>query len=772
MARAQTASACVQSDSIKGLAQSIAKPAYQRLLVAEPTLRRAVPILIIAFLITIFVGAFVQVMDQHRQKLAAVKRDLNATADLLSERIDRLGPTRGPTSPERLQSLLPTLLPSWGIATGRHVVIADADNRVIARIPPDAAGVTTEKLLDVLGSVQPLIQLGQRAGAAEVALSGGGSALVTLRALKSPALQIMVIQEQNEPLWRSDAALSITLSATTGFVVLILGFAFHWQSARAREADSINDVVRGRIDTALNRGRCGLWDWDLSRGRIFWSHSMFEMLGLDGNSELLTFGDVNALIRSDDIDLYELAGQLMSGQIDHIDQTFRMRHADGHWIWLRARCELSRPTGEAGPHLIGIAVDITEQKSLAERSVEADLRLRDAVETISEAFVLWDAENRLVLCNSHFQNLHKLPDSAVVPGTAYETVIEVGRMPEVRNRRAGSLETEQGARTFEAQLDDGSWLNISERRTKDGGYVSVGTDITKIKLHEQMLLENDARLRASVTDLQRSQMKLERQAHELADLAQKYSQEKTRAEDASQAKSKFLANMSHELRTPLNAIIGFSEIMSSGMFGPLGSGKYQEYCRDIFSSGQYLLEVINDILDMSKIEAGRVKLDLEEFSLTDTLQESLRVVSGRAESKGLELYADIPDDLPIVADRRATMQIAINLLSNAVKFTPEGGKVTLRGRLRDEQVVMMISDTGIGIAPQSLARLGRPFEQVESQLTKRYQGSGLGLAIAKTLTALHGGSMRLRSRPGAGTVVMISLPCHPHIDAKEVSVAA
>src|SRR2546423_4689952 len=246
-------------------------------------------------------------------------------------------------------------------------------------------------------------------------------------------------------------------------------------------------------------------------------------------------------------------------------------------------------------HQNGIAVKITEQKGLAEKTVEADLRLRDAIETIPEAFVLWDAEDRLVLCNAHFQRLDGLPDSAVTPGTSYETVIEVGSMPEVRTRLHDAGNQAPGARTFEAQLDDGSWLHISERRTKDGGYVSVGTDITRIKEHEQKLVDNDLRLRASVIDLKRSQAELERQAGELADLAEKYSEERHRAEEANHSKSKFLANMSHELRTPLNAIIGFSEIMESGMFGSLGSEKYQEYCHDILTSGHYLLEVINEI---------------------------------------------------------------------------------------------------------------------------------------------------------------------------------
>jgi two-component system cell cycle sensor histidine kinase PleC len=760
MARANAASACVQSDSIKGLAQSIAKPAYHRLLIAEPALRRAVPTLIIAFLITICFGAIVQVVDHNRRERVSMKRDLLAVADVLAERLDRTGANRQDRAGfiDRLPGLLPGLIPSWGIAAGRHVIVTGADQRVLARIPIYSSLGDSSRILEVISAAQPLVTLAQQSDVTTITLPGGDTALAVQRIVKSLSGQVVVIQENTDSLWRSDAALSVTLSATTGFVVLILGFAFHWQSTRAREGDLINDAVRGRIDTALNRGRCGLWDWDLSRGRIFWSQSMFTMLGLETRSDLLTFGEVNALVKSDDIDLYEIADQLISSKIDHIDQTFRMQHTDGHWIWLRVRCELSQGAADAGLHLIGIAVDITEQKSLAEKTVEADLRLRDAIETIPEAFVLWDADDRLVLCNSHFQRLHKLPDSAVTPGTSYETIIEVGSMPEVRTRLAETSALAPGARTFEAQLDDGSWLHISERRTKDGGYVSVGTDITRIKEHEQKLVDNDLRLRATVIDLKLSQATLEQQALELVDLAQKYSDEKNRAEEANQSKSKFLANMSHELRTPLNAIIGFSEIMGSGMFGTLGSEKYQEYCHDILNSGHYLLEVINDILDMSKIEAGRMKLDLETLDLSKTLAESLRVVSGRAHDKHLVLDAEIETDIPVVADRRAVKQILINLLSNAVKFTPDGGKVVVRSRVLHDRIVLMIADTGIGIAPQSLRRLGKPFEQVEGQLTKTYQGSGLGLAIAKSLTNLHGGSMRLRSKLGTGTVVCVALP--------------
>ena len=751
------ASASASTDSIKGLAQSIAKPAYRRLLVAEPALRRAVPVLIIAFLVTMAVGAGVQVHDHRRAAISTIVTDIDSIADLVALRLDQATATTRNEAPRRAQELLDRALGTRATEGGRQILISDLDGNIVASAPMRYAG---RSLLDVLGPAQPLTTFTASAGVMETPLGDGSEAFATVRGLAAPLGQIAVIQPRDVALapWRSDTALTVTLSATTGFVVLILGFAFHWQATRAREADAIYDTVRGRIDTALNRGRCGLWDWDLARGRIFWSHSMFAILGLDARDDLLTFGEVSALVHPDDIHLYELAIQLADGKTRSIDRAFRMRHARGDWVWLRARCEIIRQRDGADPHLIGIAVDITEQKDLMEKTIAADLRLRDAIETIPEAFVLWDADNRLVLCNSNFQDLHDLPDEAIKSGTAYEQVVAAGRKPVVHTTGNHDAEPSPGARTFEAQLEDGRWLHISERRTKDGGYVSVGTDITNIKLHEEKLIHSERRLMATVADLRASQQALETQAQQLSELAEKYAEEKTRAEEANQAKSKFLANMSHELRTPLNAIIGFSEIMASGMFGPLGADRYDEYCRDINSSGQYLLEVINDVLDMSKIEAGRMRLAPEPIQLEQMLTDALRVVSSKATEKKLALALDAEAEIAFEADRRACKQVILNLLSNAVKFTPDGGRVDVRGRLRGDWIVIAIEDTGIGIPHDALKRLGRPFEQVESQLTKSHQGSGLGLAIARSLVELHGGFMRIRSRIGDGTIVVVRLP--------------
>jgi two-component system cell cycle sensor histidine kinase PleC len=194
------------------------------------------------------------------------------------------------------------------------------------------------------------------------------------------------------------------------------------------------------------------------------------------------------------------------------------------------------------------------------------------------------------------------------------------------------------------------------------------------------------------------------------------------------------------------------------MFGALGSDKYVEYCRDIHHSGEYLLDVINDVLDMSRIEAGRLKLDLEHIELDRELGDALRVITTRAGDKNLEVRSKIASGICLQADRRALKQIALNLLSNAVKFTPENGRITVRGRVSRGAVVIGIQDSGIGIERDALEKLGRPFEQVESQLTKTHHGSGLGLAIAKSLVELHGGAMRIRSTLGAGTTVIVRLP--------------
>jgi two-component system cell cycle sensor histidine kinase PleC len=325
MAHAELASASVRSDSIKGLAQSIAKPAYRRLLSAEPVLRRVVPVLIVAFMLLICVGAAVQVIDQRQRADIEARHTIEALADQMALALDHPA-SDGKAGLARTVDSLPRRLPEWASRAQLRILFADADGTIIASIPDDPA-LRGRPILDVLGPWQAVTTMGAKAGAMPIDLPNGDIALASVRALRDPLGMLAVLQPLDAVLaqWRSTATLTITLAATTGFVVLILGFAFHWQATRAREADLIHDTVRSRIDTALNLGRCGLWDWDLARGRVFWSHSMFDILGLPKKDDLLTFGEVNALVHADDINLYELATQLAEDRVHSFDHEFRIR---------------------------------------------------------------------------------------------------------------------------------------------------------------------------------------------------------------------------------------------------------------------------------------------------------------------------------------------------------------------------------------------------------------------------------------------------------------
>ena len=231
------------------------------------------------------------------------------------------------------------------------------------------------------------------------------------------------------------------------------------------------------------------------------------------------------------------------------------------------------------------------------------------------------------------------------------------------------------------------------------------------------------------------------------------------ASAAHEIKSRFLAAVSHEMRTPLNAILGFSDILAGEYFGKLENDRQREYVQLIRQSGAHLLSVVNTMLDMSKIEAGRYELMLEDVDLAQSLTECERMLSLQAQTKGVKLTSRLPRGLgDITADGRALRQMVINLVGNAIKFTDAGGAVIIDAARSGNEVTISVSDTGIGIAPEKMALIGRPFTQVQNDLNRNYEGSGLGLSLVKGLTALHGGTFRIESRPGEGTVVMVTLP--------------
>ena len=742
-----------RADSARGEALSHAAlrfsdvPEYvRRHLPSAEVLRRLVPLLIAAFIAIAALAITFQINDAKDDAFQSARAQLNLLADLTSLRLK----DKVLTSSADWQSALAASLPKGAMKNDRTALLADADGQIQARAPLD--GRPSQNLIDILGPEQPLTIFGADAGVLRMTLVDGTDSIVTVRTVPGTDSQLAVLQPFSAALAGAErgAAIEITILVAGGLLLVLLSGAL-WYLAPA-EVRAAEGSLSHEITEALPG--CGIWRWNLARGHVNWSAPMYRLLGLEPRSEFMPFRVISKALHPDDDLCASIERHLREGD-PAFDHSFRLRHAEGHWAYLRLRGQITRSGPDLEPHLTGVAV--MADHDLVPGSADANARLRDAVESISEAFVLWDKHNRLVMCNSKYQQFHGLPDDVLRPGTPYEELLAAASEPIVRKRVivAGG---DDESRTYEAQIEDGRWLHINERRTRDGGYVSVGTDISVLKESQQRLGENESQLHQSIDELRLSRRELEQQKQQLVDLAEKYALEKNRAEAANRAKSEFLANISHELRTPLNAVIGFSEIMQQGLFGSLGHPKYQEYARDIHESGGYLLDVINDILDMSKIEAGRMSLDISNVDVAEIIDDSMKVVSKAASDRKIKLTRHGPAKLTLEADRRALKQIFLNLLSNAVKFTRDRGTVDVHLSRSKDVAKIAIKDTGIGIPESDIVKLGRPFEQVENQFSKSHQGSGLGLAISRALVELHGGSLQIKSREGEGTTVICTLP--------------
>lgn len=390
--------------------------------------------------------------------------------------------------------------------------------------------------------------------------------------------------------------------------------------------------------------------------------------------------------------------------------------------------------------LAGLVLCTLKRQQLAAarlRQGEARLRrqtslLQSTLENIGEGLSVFDSQGRLVAWNSRFCELLDLPPDLAVSAPLRDILTLQAIRGDFGDDDSEAEIAERLVRFYrdvptvkERVTPGGRILQIRRRAMPDGAVVSVYSDITDIKSSERKLI-----------------------------------QARSQAEMANRSKSDFLANMSHELRTPLNAIIGFSEIISHELFGPMGNEKYLEYMKDIHKSSLHLLSIINDVLDMSKIEAGKLELSKEVMNIQNVIADVIRMMNERAESRGIELIAQSFDaKVDIWADERAMKQILLNILSNAIKFSKEGGKVYVRV-IADEPTLAVVEfeDHGIGMDEQEQERALQPFGQAKPATTRNYGGTGLGLPITKGLVEAHGGKLTITSRPGCGTIVRVILP--------------
>ena len=442
---------------------------------------------------------------------------------------------------------------------------------------------------------------------------------------------------------------------------------------------------------------------------------------------------------------------------------FQLATARGNVIWATMAAVPMQYGDEAAA--LAVVHDVTARRESEHRLREVEQRLLDAIGAVPDGVALYGADERLLICNQAFADIIGIPLDAI-GGMSHAAICQSSMITrpaprhEADRRMLAQWLTEREATFAEAKgrphiffdTREKRWLQIRDFRLSDGGVASLITDITALKAVESALrdanetLEHQAGMLAARSETLEAARRAAIDAHRNADIANR-------------AKSQFLAHMSHELRTPLNAILGFSEIMALQMLGASGVPQYDRYARDIHAAGRHLQTVIDDILDLSKIEAGRMELQREWLVWGSLKADCLILVRPQAADRQVRLQTEGAEDLRLFADSRLTKQMLVNLLSNAIKFTEAGGLVVLCAEAgEDGGMVLSVRDTGIGMSKADMEKALQPFGQADNAMLSQIRGTGLGLPLVKSLIELHGGRLEIDSIPGQGTNVRLYFP--------------
>ncbi|WP_247876060.1 response regulator [Azospirillum sp. TSH100] len=541
-----------------------------------------------------------------------------------------------------------------------------------------------------------------------------------------------------------------------GRPVGLLGVVQDITDSKREEAELRSN--RELLDLTVQATRDGIWDWNLEGGGIWFSPTWKEQLGYrDGELENSLDMWAGLIFEEDRIAALETVRAYNAGLIPKFEAVQRFRHKQGHTVYILSRAIHIRDAQGRVVRMVGAHTDITREKRAEEELRLAKQTLDDAIEAVPEGLAYFDAEDRLILCNERYREAHPLTAPLMTPGRPFEDILRAavangefagnpdGPSDEVWIQAELAQHRNPGM-PFERELPDGRWIVVAENRTSNGSLVCTRTDITERKRFEAELQRQAADMCALAEGLDA--------AREEADAL------RARAEAATQAKSEFLAAMSHEIRTPMNGIMGMTELLFDTPLTP----EQHQFAQAIRSSSNALLTIINDILDISKLEAGRVTIETLPFDAADLVEGVVELLTPRAYEKGIEIgfYIDPLLRRTLLGDPTRIRQILVNLVGNAVKFTDQGSVAVELEALEttDAHLVMRITvtDTGIGIPDEALPSLFNKFQQVDGSITRKFGGTGLGLAICRQLSELMGGSIAVESSLDIGSRFLVDLP--------------
>ena len=476
-----------------------------------------------------------------------------------------------------------------------------------------------------------------------------------------------------------------------------------------------------------------IWEWEISTSDFFVSPRLGEILGYSEKEfDAVMGGSIYELLHPDDASGFaERLNVVLKFPDTVFEEEQRLRHKSGQYIWFEIRGRIERDLNDDPLRISGLIIDVSDRKEMeqslskaTERAIKAERRLFGAINSIQDSFVIFDSDDRLVLFNEEYKKDREMVADLLEPGVKFEDIFRenvmrgryveaIGREEEWFQER---LKIHQACQDgIEYKLNDGRWMRVSERKTPDGDKVGVRVDITLFK-----------------------------QAQELA-------------ESANKAKSEFLSSMSHELRTPLNAILGFGQLLQNNNKNPLTDSQ-QRAVNHILNSGSHLLTLIDDVLDLAKVEAGQERMSIENTEIPDVIESCLLLVQSTAQEHGIQIINNLnPECTTVLADYTRMKQIIVNLLTNAIKYNSENGTVTIESECLDDTTRISVTDTGPGIAPDRYEELFQPFSRLGAETTE-IEGTGIGLTICKRLIELMDGTISIESKLGEGSTFWIELP--------------